>query len=195
MKVNNIKLVLIILSWILSFTITAQSYDRSALSHSKKQWFVSSGFGVQISGIKEEDFIITNIAPAISVTSGFWLAPAIGLELSYKGPYFNYIEDDDRHSYLFILAEVLFNVNEIVNGEKEMKNRWSFIIHSGQGYFYNYYFDQSKLNVNGGIINNVKLTDRLDVFMDISFVVGWDIYQGDEDILPSAVLGVSYLFK
>ena len=31
--------------------------------------------------------------------------------------------------------------------------------------------------------------------MDVSFIIGWDIYQGDEDILPSAVLGASYSFK
>ena len=62
-------------------------------------------------------------------------------------------------------------------------------------YFYNDYFNQAKLNGNLGIINNVKLTERLDIFMDVSFIVGWDIYQGDEDILPSGVLGFSYYFN
>ena len=192
MKVIKVKVFLIILLWILNFKIAAQSYNGNA--HTKKQWFVSSAVGVQISGIKEEDFIRTNVAPAITVTSGFWLAPSIGFGIIYKGPYFYYIGDDDRHSYLFICSEVLFNVNEIVNGKKEIKNRWSFIVHSGPGYFYNDYLNQSQLNLNGGIINKVKLTNRLDVFMDVSFIVGWDIYQGNEDILPSAVLGVSYLF-
>lgn len=31
--------------------------------------------------------------------------------------------------------------------------------------------------------------------MDVSFIVGWDIYQGVEDILPSIVLGASYSFQ
>ena len=86
-------------------------------------------------------------------------------------------------------------MKKIVNSKKDNKNRWSLIIHSGHGYFYNNYFNKASLNANLGLINNIKLTEQLSFFMDVSFIVGWDIYQGDEDILPSFVLGASYSFQ
>lgn len=30
--------------------------------------------------------------------------------------------------------------------------------------------------------------------MDVSAIMGWDIYQGDEDIIPTAVLDLTYSF-
>ena len=86
--------------------------------------------------------------------------------MTYKGPYFNYIGDDDRHSYSFIAAEGSLNVNEIVYKEKEMKNGWSCILHAGAGFFNNYYYGQSNVNMNGGIINAMKLTNRIDFFIE-----------------------------
>ena len=193
MKSYHYKVVLIVLYWLQGYVVIAQSHERNSLPRSGKQWYVSSAVGVQISGIKREDLIVTNLAPAITVSSVFWLNPSIGMGMTYKGPYFNYIGDDDRHSYSFIAAEGSLNVNEIVYKEKEMKNGWSCILHAGAGFFNNYYYGQSNVNMNGGIINAMKLTNRIDFFIDVSFIVGWDIYQGDEDILPSAVLGFNYL--
>lgn len=180
---------------LLNFSVNAQIDNRSEQFNSYKKWFVSSAFGVQISGIKEEDFVSKNIAPALTISSGLWFNPSIGLQFSYKGPYFHTISDDDKRPYLSIFGEVLFNLNEIVNGEMENNNNWNLIIHSGPGYFHNKYFNKVKLNGNLGIINDFKLTESVHVFVDVSFIVGWDIYQGDEDILPSGVLGISYLFN
>lgn len=183
---------LLIILLLISVTVVSQTENRSEQLYSKKQWFISAAFGVQMSGIKDEDFISKNIAPALTIGAGVWLTPKIALQLSYKGPYFYTIADDDKHPYYFIFGEVLLNVNEIVNGKKKNKSKWSLILHSGAGYFYNSYFNQANFNGNLGLINNIKLMDRLDVFMDVSFIVGWDIYQGDEDILPSAVIGIVY---
>jgi len=177
---------------LISFTTFSQTENSNEQSHPKKQWFVSAAYGVQMSGIKDEDFIRQNVAPAIFAGVGLWFTPEIALQLSYKGPYFNTIADDDKHPYYFIFGEVLLNVNELINGYKENKSRWSLILHPGAGYFYNNYYNQLNVCGNLGVINNIKLVENLDVFVDISFIVGWDIYQGDDDILPSAVLGLTY---
>ena len=184
----------LIIFLLVSSTIFSQTENSSFTSHFQKQFFVSTSIGIQISGIKKEDFISDNISPAFTITTGTWLTNKIGLQISYKGPYFYTIADNYKHKFNFIFGEVILNLNNIVNGDLLNKNRWSMILHSGPGYFYNNYFNKASLNANVGFMNNIKLTEHLNLFMDVSFVVGWDIYQGDEDILPSGVLGISFLF-
>ena len=188
------KLHLLIILLLLSITVFSQKENSNEQSQPKKKWFVSAAYGVQMSGIKDEDFISKNRAPALLLSTGVWFTPEIALQMSYKGSYFNTIADDDKHPYYFIFGEVLLNMNELINGKQENKSKWSLILHSGAGYFYNYYYKQLNICGNLGVINNMKLMNNLDVFMDISFIVGWDIYQGDDDILPSAVLGLTYSF-
>ena len=185
---------LLILLLLLSITALSQEDTFSNASNHKKQWFVSAAYGMQMSGIKDEDFISKNVAPAVSAGVGVWFTPEIALQLSYKGPHFNTIADDDKHPYYFIFGEVLLNMNEIYNGVRKNKSRWSLIVHPGAGYFYNTYYNQLNVCGNLGLLNKVKIRNHLDVFVDISFIVGWDIYQGDDDILPSAVLGLTYSF-
>lgn len=188
---NHILIILLLLS------ITALSQEEMSNNDSshKKQWFVSAAYGVQMSGIKDEDFIRKNIAPSVLLNAGLWFTPEIALQIGYKGPYFNTIADDDKHPYCFIFGEVLLNVNELINGAKENKSKWSLIIHPGAGYFYNKYYDRPNVCGNIGILNDMKIMNHLDVFIDVSFIVAWDIYQGDEDILPTAVFGLTYSFQ
>ena len=186
---------LLIILLLLSITALSQEELSSNGSNHKKQWFVSAAYGIQMSGIKDEDFISKNIAPSILINAGVWFTPEIALQIGYKGPYFNTIADDDKHPYYFIFGEVLLNVNEILNGAKENKNRWNLIIHPGAGCFYNKYYSRPNIAANIGIINNIKIINRLDAFIDISAVMAWDIYQGNEDILPSCNIGLRYSFK
>ena len=55
----------------------------------------------------------------------------------------------------------------------------------------------SKLNIHGiiGASNNFLITKGLNFKFDISAIIGWDIYQGDEDILPSISIGLVYVFE
>lgn len=161
----------------------------------KNNWFVSSGYGIQISGIKSEDFVSSNVSPSFLLNIGKWITPEIALQLGYKGFYFSTISDNEKHHYNFIFGEVLLDLNELINGTNNSNGKWKIIFHPGAGYFYNKYYNRPSICANLGIINSLRLTDQLDAFIDISAIVGWDIYQGDEDILPSCVFGVSYSFQ
>ena len=44
------------------------------------------------------------------------------------------------------------------------------------------------------ISNNFKIADNLCISLTTSAIMGWNIYQGDEDILPGVALGISYRF-
>lgn len=183
---------LLIVLLLISFTALSQIENRSNRSYPMKQWFVSAAYGVQMSGIKDEDFISKNIAPAISVGVGVWFTPEIALQLSYKGYYFNTIADDDQHAYYFFLGEVLLNIHQMINSATT--GRWNVIAHSGAGYFYNKYYKRPNVCGNIGVISDFQITEYLSAFADVSFIVGWDIYQGNDDILPSCLIGINVSF-
>ena len=160
-----------------------------------KNWFISSSYGVQISGIKSEDFVQSNVTPAFTLSMGRWISTEIALQIGYKSFYFHTIADNDRHYYNFIYGDVLFNINKIIDTKKTTKGKWNLIFHPGGGYFYNVYYKRANICANIGMKNSYKISNQVDIFVDISAIVAWDIYQGNEDILPSCEFGVSYLFQ
>ena len=176
------------------YSFSQNKNDINAFQYNKK-WFISSGYGMQISGIKSEDFINSNVTPALLLNTGVWFSHEIALQIGYKGFYFHTISDKNKHYYNFIYGDVLLNLNRIFNFANSIEGRWSIVIHPGAGYFYNNNYNRPNVCGNIGITNSVKITEKIDLFIDISAILGWDIYQGDEDILPSCVLGLSYSFQ
>lgn len=158
-------------------------------------WIISSSLGIQISGIKSEDFVGSNVAPAFLLNIGKWISPEVAIQIGYKGFYFHTISDKYKHYYNFLYGEVLFNLKELINGKNIAKDNWNLLIHPGAGYFYNNFYNRPNICANIGITNSIKVINQLEVFIDISAIFGWDIYQGDEDILPGCVLGFSYSFQ
>ncbi len=191
---NYFKWFSFLFALIFSGNTFAQEKGNCDSLNAKKRWFISAAYGIQMSGIKPEDFISSNIAPSHHIAIGVWFTPEIALQLGYKGNYFNTISDKDKHYYSFVLGEVLLNINEIINGNKNWNNKWAVILHSGAGYFYNNYYNRPNICGNLGIISTFEITNHINAFIDVSAIVGWDIYQGDDDILPSCVFGVNYLF-
>ena len=54
-------------------------------------------------------------------------------------------------------------------------------MHAGAGYFYNHAYGKPNICENIGFQNNYQLTNQFQATIDISSIIGWDIYQGDED--------------
>ena len=135
------------------------------------------------------------MAPSYTLTFGKWLTPELGLNISYKGPYFRTIADDVNHYYSFLFAEALLNWYEIFNKEAVSSDLCGIMTHFGYGLFYNDHYTGYQLNGNLGITAYRHLSEGLFLNFDISAVVGWDIYQGNEDILPGFVVGFTYLFE
>jgi hypothetical protein len=192
---GNIRLIQFLLLVFICNTSFSQNENSVSSKLMKKNWFFSSAYGVQISGIKSEDFIRSNVAPLFQLNIGVWFTPEIALQIGYKGFYFHTISDNDKHHYNYILGEVLLNLNELIVGDNISANKWNIIFHPGVGYFYNKYYNRPNICANLGIINSIKVTNKFDVFIDVSAIVGWDIYQGDEDILPSINIGFIYTFR
>lgn len=181
---------------LLSFTIVTKSYaqNSSDLEELETNGFVSVKFGTQMSGIKDEDFVSTNYSPFFNITTGKWLTTYLALQIGYKGFYFNSIADVYKHYYNYIYGETVINVNNVLF-PKRVNKKWSMLLHGGGGYFYNNFYGKGNICGNVGLQNNYNLSKRFDINIDISSIIGWDIYQGNLDILQGVTVGVTYFLN
>ena len=186
-----LKLSLIIFLSGISFICLAQKSKKSNSLISDVNWFMNTSIGVQMSGIKNEDFIRHNFVPMVNISAGKWFTPIVALQIGFKGFYFNTISDDIRHHYSFYYGEAMFNFNELFLKNGNSSN-WSLYFHAGSGYFYNYEYQQPNICANLGFQNNFHITRHISAICDLSAIMGWDIYQGDEDIIPGLTFGISY---
>jgi hypothetical protein len=156
--------------------------------------FIEIDFGIQMSGIKSEDFISSNYSPMIRVIGGKWFNSNVGFQVGYQGKYFNAIADNDKHYYNFYFFEGILNAKNILSSKRKNNRFHELLFHAGIGLFENKYYGNSSTHVVLGATNNFSLSKKIKIKFDIGAIVGWDIYQGDEDILPSLSMGIDYLF-
>lgn len=173
--------------------LTAQSNAQTSSEEKPKGWFVEISIGIQMSGYKKVDFIPSNYSPLIKIAAGKWLGRRWGLQLGYKGLWFNTISDDIRHYYTFIYPELIIHANKFFT-KKDTPRIWSLILHAGPGFFYNNHYQKPNICANIGVQNQFSINDQFAINIDIAAIIGWDIYQGDEDILPGTSIGLSYSF-
>lgn len=155
--------------------------------------YFSLSIGAQISGIKSEDFVSSNISPQFTLHLGGWLVPSIGIQIGVKGFFFKYIGDKLNHNYVYLYLDGVLNINRILSNYCRF-SKSEVNLYVGGGLFINYFEDQISFCHNLGIQYSFQLYDRIKLNSDISAIIGWDIYQGNWDILPSISLGTTYLF-
>lgn len=183
-RVNTIVLLLIFLG--IEFDVSAQSNINTELN-----WFVSASAGYQMSGIKSEDFVKSNYSPLLNISIGKWFSRELALQVGYKGRYFNAISDNIKHYYNYVYGDVILDFNELLL--RREVSIYDLYVHVGSGLFYNFQYDQPNICASLGLSNNFNLYDNFIIKFDMSAIMGWDIYQGDEDILPGLSVGFTYM--
>ena len=179
---------------ILILIITTLGFSQTQELNNKKVWFITSSVGVQMSGIKPEDFIVSNYSPAFSFNIGVWFTPEIALQMGYKGFYFNAIADNDKHYYNYTYGAVIIDITEMFDRAND-KRKWNLLIHPGAGFFNNMYYGRPNVCLNIGMINSLDISNHISLYVEVSAIAGWDIYQGNDDILPSITMGANYSFR
>ena len=185
------KLVIVTHLFTISLFICEEDLMASDLD---RKWFVSLNLGSQMSGIKSEDFVYSNYSPLLRLSVGKWFSREMALNVGYQGFYYYSISDDNRHSYNYFFGEAIFDVHYLFLGENN-ERIWTAHIHAGSGYLNNKSTGQPNIiATTTSISNNFKIADNLCISLTTSAIMGWNIYQGDEDILPGVALGISYRF-
>lgn len=184
--------IIYILLLLLVIELHSQTTEKS-IYNSEDKWFISAGIGAQISGIKDEDFVSSNLSPLINITLGKQISSMITLHIGFKGFYFNYIADELKHNYYFIYLGSSINLIDLAVNSRENK-AWNLLIHTSTGIFNNTLLNKLQGCLNIGVQNNYSISEYLALSLDISGIIGWKIYQGDEDILPGISLGIIHTF-
>ena len=174
--------------------LLVSTFAYSQNDNKKNSWFLSIDYGVQMSGIKSEDFISSNYSPVYRLSSGKWLTKYIGVQVGYQGRYFNTIENSDKRFYNFYYVEGILDIKNILKMSNSKNKVHELIFHGGFGYFQNQYYENSSIHSVLGASNNFFLTNKINLKIDISAILGWDIYQGNQDILPNSSIGLIYRF-
>lgn len=156
------------------------------------KWFVNADCGVQMSGIKSEDFITSNYSPLLVISVGQSLSNNLGFRVGYQGNYFYSIADNYKHFYDFYFIKAV--LNPITLFEINNQRNYNFLLDFGLGYFQNHFYKDTKVHSIIGFSNEVFICDFFALTFNTSAIIGWDIYQGNKDILPSLSLGAKYVF-
>jgi len=184
------KIALIVCFLLIIINLSAQN-DNLSISQNNGVFFIDIYAGTQVSGIRKEDYVISNFAPYVQFSLGKWIVPYLALSINYQGPYFHFISDSFNHKYLYIDGQVILDINSIFKTQYKALNIQAM---AGGGLFYNYFYDRPNVCGTVGLLNEFILTKTISIKLKLATIMGWDIYQGDEDILTNMSIGLSIAF-
>jgi outer membrane protein OmpA-like peptidoglycan-associated protein len=173
-------------------------------------WFISAGGGINIFLL--EDYNV-RIGPSIDAGFGKWFTPSVGMRVGYQGfttgawsnqpGILGTVKDSDKNQYLqkfgymYIHGDFLWNISNAFSGYKETRF-WDFVPYIHTGYFRAYGLDgvnyiNNELALGAGLLHNLRLSDRLDLIIDMRATVinGRVINSEGVAVLPSVTAGLA----
>lgn len=209
-------------------TVTETKTVRDSVVHQTEPqgfWsntFISVGGGVQmLFGDHDQQMeFIDRTSPAIDIAFGKWISPEVGVRLMYSGwslngatqdaslgntplgnkPWYGYWLYEQKVKFFNLHGEVMFNLSNMLGGYKP--NRvWNCSPYIGLGLLRAYNgHTTSEIAANLGIHNAFRLTDALDLNLDIRGTLVNDDFDGErggrsEEGILSATVGLTYKFK
>lgn len=198
-------------------TVTDQTERQSFWSNT----FLSVGVGGQmLFGDHEKQMEFGDrISPALDIAFGKWITPEVGVRLTYTGwslngaaqdwsydadlmdgvdPIHHLVEQNIR--YFNLHGEVMFNLSNVFCGYNP-KRIWNVSPYIGMGWMRIFSDEQShEIGANFGINNSFRLSDALDLNLDVRGTLVNDDFDGErggrnEEGILSATVGLSYKFK
>lgn len=115
-----------------------------------------------------------------SVAIGKWFTPGIGLRTKFNGIWGRTVGSEDKDlnasKYWTLNEQVLFNLSNMLCGYNP--NRvWNFIPYAGAGVGRNMSYDRYGMDLNVGILNTFRLSNKVAVNLDLS----WSCFEPDFD--------------
>jgi outer membrane protein OmpA-like peptidoglycan-associated protein len=157
-------------------------------------WFIGAAGGVNIfwnDGIK--DF---KVGPSIDGNFGKWFTPATGMRIGYQGITSN-IGNEQKLGYMYIHGDFLWNASDAIGGYKETRF-WDLVPYLHAGFFRTYglkdvEFHDNELAAGAGLLHLLRLTDRLDLTIDMRATVvnGRAAGRDNIGILPTVTAGLA----
>ena len=124
-----------------------------------------------------------------SVAIGKWFTPGIGLRTKFNGIWGRTVISEDKDvnasKYWTLNEQVLFNLSNMICGYNP--NRvWNFIPYIGGGVGRNMSFNTYYMDLSVGILNTFRLSNKVAINLDLSWVRGEEDLSGIEVSGPCA---------
>ena len=182
-------------------------------------WFFSIGGGAEAT-FGDNDSAGSfgkRISPTLNISVGKWFTPGLGLRLQYSGLQargFTYDKGADyvkgaelkdgyykqRFDYMNLHGDVMFNLNALFGGYNQHRV-YEIIPYVGAGFTHNYSKPHREaLSVNAGIINKFRISNAIDINLELSAMGVEDKFDGEVggdhgyDGVLSATVGLTYRF-
>lgn len=182
-------------------------------------WFFSIGGGAEAT-FGDNDSAGSfgkRISPTLNISVGKWFTPGLGLRLQYSGLQargFTYDKGADyvkgaelkdgyykqRFDYMNLHGDVMFNLNALFGGYNQHRV-YEIIPYVGAGFTHNYSKPHREaLSVNAGIINKFRISNAVDINLELSAMAVEDKFDGEVggdhgyDGVLSATVGLTYRF-
>ena len=173
-------------------------------------WFIGAAGGINI--FWNEGYNV-KIAPSVDGNFGKWFTPAVGMRIGYQGinsqawsqtssvlgTTLNTGKDQyqQKFGYMYIHGDFMWNASDGIGGYKETRF-WDFVPYVHAGYFRSYGlgnadFGENEFAMGAGLLHLLRLTDRLDIIIDMRATVvnGRVIDNAGISILPSVTAGLA----
>ena len=173
-------------------------------------WFIGAGGGINVFWNDGYDIAI---APSIDANIGKWFTPSIGMRIGYHGfqskvwapnaSVLGNVRDRDKNmyelknGYMYFHGDFLWNMSNALSGYKETRF-WNLVPYLHAGYYRSYGLDDvdftdQEFAVGAGLLHNLRLTDRLDLVIDMrgTVVDGRVIKASGVSILGSVTAGLA----
>ena len=173
-------------------------------------WFIGVGGGINI--FMNEGYEL-RIGPSIDANFGKWFTPAVGMRIGYQGFNSGAWGDDpgplgrkmesgrnqylQKFGYMYIHGDFLWNASNGIGGYKETRF-WNLIPYLHAGFFRSYGLDgndfaDNEFAAGAGLLHNLRLTDRLDLIIDMRATVvnGRVIGSDDPALMPTVTAGLA----
>lgn len=140
-------------------------------------WFIGVAGGINTVGTFKLPAGMSNkagVGGAVELTVGKWVTPCVGLRLGYQGIGIQgkFVTDGVAEAYKkpyhYAHADVLWNVSNAIGGYRDDRF-WNFSPYIHTGYLYS---KSSNYVLGAGLLNSLRLCDRLDLTLDLRATTG-----------------------
>lgn len=155
--------------------LTISEYTATALT---SNWFVNTAIGASAflgNPLGCED-LFGRIRPVYHLSFGKWFSPTTGGRIAFQGfDLKNHLIE--RQNYYHLHADFLWNVTNLFRKDNP-EVRWQFIPFAGTGIIQNNASHQHLFTLNYGILNHLRLTDRLSLSLELGGLTTFSNFDG-----------------
>ncbi len=136
-------------------------------------WFIGIGGGVNM--FWTDGYKMNKVGPSIDAGIGKWFTPTVGMRIGYSGFTTNLNKTPDQFGYMYVHGDFLWNISNALGGYKETRF-WNFVPYVHAGWYRAYDagvadFPNNEIAAGAGLLHNLRLTDRIDLIVDMKAIV------------------------